>query len=207
MPTKIDLGVEIDHIDSLTRSNGISAIIELIWNALDADATLINIECEKNKLGRIERLVIQDNGHGLDYQKAQYVFDHYGVDCFAEDTGLEIDALNGAPGVDTAHYAGPERDPIANINLVLQQLAGRDDRSARFRTVIALILKGELHTFEGVAEGRIANSRSGEDGFGYDPIFIPDGHEQTFAELSSEIKNAISHRGRAMQKLKAFLMK
>ncbi len=138
-------------------------------------------------------------------QKAQYVFDHYGVDCFAEDTGLEIDALNGAPGVDTAHYAGPERDPIANINLVLQQLAGRDDRSARFRTVIALILKGELHTFEGVAEGRIANSRSGEDGFGYDPIFIPDGYEQTFAELSSEIKNAISHRGRAMEKLKDFL--
>ena len=138
-------------------------------------------------------------------QKAQYVFDHYGVDCFAEDTGLEIDALNGAPGVDTAHYAGPERDPIANINLVLQQLAGRDDRSARFRTVIALILKGELHTFEGVAEGRIANSRSGEDGFGYDPIFIPNGHEQTFAELSSEIKNAISHRGRAMEKLKDFL--
>lgn len=139
-------------------------------------------------------------------QKAQYVFDHYGVDCFAEDTGLEIDALNGAPGVDTAHYAGPERDALANMNLVLQQLAGRDDRSARFRTVIALILKGELHTFEGIAEGRIANNRSGQDGFGYDPIFIPDGYEQTFAELSSDIKNTISHRGRAMEKLKAFLM-
>ena len=139
-------------------------------------------------------------------QKARYVFDHYGVDCFAEDTGLEIDALNGAPGVDTAHYAGPERDALANMNLVLQQLEGLGDRSARFRTVIALILGGELHTFEGVAEGRIANTRSGQDGFGYDPIFIPEGHEQTFAELSSEIKNAISHRGRAMEKLKAFLM-
>ncbi|MFM9951797.1 MAG: RdgB/HAM1 family non-canonical purine NTP pyrophosphatase [Saprospiraceae bacterium] len=138
-------------------------------------------------------------------QKAQYVFDHYGVDCFAEDTGLEIDALNGAPGVDTAHYAGPERDALANMDLVLRQLSGKEDRSARFRTVIALILGGKLHTFEGVAEGRIANTRSGQDGFGYDPIFMPDGYEQTFAELSSDIKNAISHRGRAMQKLKAFL--
>lgn len=138
-------------------------------------------------------------------QKAQYVFDHYGVDCFAEDTGLEIDALNGAPGVDTAHYAGPERDPVANMGLVLRQLEEREDRSARFRTVIALILGGELHTFEGIAEGRIAYERSGHDGFGYDPIFIPQGYDQTFAELSSEIKNAISHRSRATEKLKAFL--
>lgn len=138
-------------------------------------------------------------------QKAQYVFDHYGVDCFAEDTGLEIDALNGAPGVDTAHYAGPERDPVANMSLVLRQLEEREDRSARFRTVIALILGGELHTFEGIAEGRIAYERSGHDGFGYDPIFIPQGYDQTFAELSSEIKNAISHRSRATEKLKAFL--
>ncbi len=140
-------------------------------------------------------------------QKAQYVFDHYGVDCFAEDTGLEIDALNGAPGVDTAHYAGPERDALANMDLVLRQLSGREDRSARFRTVIALFLGGKLHTFEGVAEGRIAKTRSGQDGFGYDPIFMPNGYEQTFAELSSDIKNAISHRGRAMEKLKAFLTK
>jgi len=138
-------------------------------------------------------------------QKAQYVFDHFGGDCFSEDTGLEIDALGGAPGADTAHYAGPERNPLANMDLVLRQLAGRDDRSARFRTVIALILNGELHTFEGVAEGRIAYSRSGQDGFGYDPIFIPNGYEQTFAELPSEIKNVISHRGKAMEKLKAFL--
>ncbi len=138
-------------------------------------------------------------------QKAQHVFDLYGVDCFAEDTGLEIDALNGAPGVDTAHYAGPERDPLANMDLVLRQLSGKEDRSARFRTVIALIQGGELHTFEGIAEGRIAITRSGQDGFGYDPIFIPNGYEQTFAELSSDIKNAISHRGKAMKKLKAFL--
>lgn len=139
-------------------------------------------------------------------QKAQYVFDHYGVDCFAEDTGLEIDALNGAPGVDTAHYAGPERNALANMDLVLRQLSGREDRSARFRTVIALILGGNLYTFEGVAEGRIAKTRSGQDGFGYDPIFMPNGYEQTFAELSSDIKNTISHRGRAMEKLKAFLI-
>lgn len=139
-------------------------------------------------------------------QKAQYVFDHYGVDCFAEDTGLEIDALNGAPGVDTAHYAGPERNALANMDLVLRQLSGREDRSARFRTVIALILGGNLYTFEGVVEGRIAKTRSGQDGFGYDPIFMPNGYEQTFAELSSDIKNTISHRGRAMEKLKAFLI-
>ncbi len=140
-------------------------------------------------------------------QKASYVFHNYRADCFAEDTGLEIDALNGAPGVDTAHYAGPERDPVANMKLVLDQLQGRTDRSARFRTVIALIIGGELHTFEGVAEGTIAVAPSGHEGFGYDPIFVPNGYQQTFAELPAEIKNSISHRGQAIQKLKAFLLK
>ncbi|NUN99030.1 MAG: RdgB/HAM1 family non-canonical purine NTP pyrophosphatase [Saprospiraceae bacterium] len=140
-------------------------------------------------------------------QKAQYVFDHYGVDCFAEDTGLEIDALNGEPGVDTAHYAGPERDPIANMDLVLRQLDGRDDRSARFRTVIALIMGGELHLFEGVAEGRIAYERTGQGGFGYDPVFIPEGYDQSFAVLPSIVKQTISHRAKAVEKLKTFLMK
>ncbi len=140
-------------------------------------------------------------------QKATYVFEHYGVDCFSEDTGLEINALDGLPGVDTAHYAGPERDALANMNLVLQQLQGREDRSARFRTVIALILNGQLHTFEGVAEGRIAQERSGKEGFGYDPVFIPEGYMQTFAELPREVKNTISHRSKATAKLKAFLIK
>lgn len=138
-------------------------------------------------------------------QKAQYVQQHYGVDCFADDSGLEIDALNGAPGVDTAHYAGPERDADANMNLVLQQLEGREDRSARFRTVIALIFDGALHTFEGIVEGRIAMQKSGADGFGYDPIFIPEGYTETFAELPSEVKNTISHRARAVTQLKTFL--
>lgn len=138
-------------------------------------------------------------------QKARYVKETYGADCFSEDTGLEIEALGGEPGVITAHYAGPERDPDANMDLVLQKLGDQDHRRAQFRTVIALILNDEEHLFEGIVTGRIAHEKRGAGGFGYDPIFIPDGYEQTFAELSSEIKNNISHRARATRKLIGFL--
>lgn len=138
-------------------------------------------------------------------QKARYVLGNYNADCFSEDTGLEIEALEGEPGVITARYAGADRDPDANMNLVLQKLTGKDDRKAQFRTVIALLINGEEHLFEGVVEGKIAHEKRGTGGFGYDPIFIPDGYDQTFAELSPEIKNDMSHRARATRKLIDFL--
>ncbi len=147
----------------------------------------------------------QDTLSGNALQKARYVAEHYGVDCFSEDTGLEIEALHGAPGVDTAHYAGPARDPQANMQLVLQQLQGNAHRAAQFRTVIALYLQGEEHLFEGVVRGQIAVAPRGQGGFGYDPIFIPAGYTQTFAELPADVKNRISHRAKAAQALAVFL--
>lgn len=148
----------------------------------------------------------QDTIAGNAQQKARYLKAHYGHDCFAEDTGLEIDALDGAPGVYTARYAGPQRDPEANMQLVLEQLADTQYRSARFRTVIALILNGQEHLFEGIAEGSIAEQQSGSGGFGYDPIFIPEGYGETFAEMDKVEKNAISHRGKAVELLAHFLL-
>lgn len=138
-------------------------------------------------------------------QKARYVYENYGVDCFSEDTGLEIEALGGEPGVLSARYAGDAKNPEANMNLVLQKLEGVEHRKARFYTVIALILNGEEHLFEGIAEGSIRHEKSGTGGFGYDPIFQPDGFGATFAELSKAEKNAISHRGKAIRKLINFL--
>ncbi|TXB62069.1 non-canonical purine NTP diphosphatase [Phaeodactylibacter luteus] len=138
-------------------------------------------------------------------EKATYVHEHYNVDCFSEDTGLEVDALGGEPGVYSARYAGPAHDDEANMSLLLANLKGKEDRSARFRTVIALILNGQVHTFEGVAEGQIIHRKKGNNGFGYDPIFIPDGHDRTFAQMDTAEKSAISHRGQAVAKLVAFL--
>jgi XTP/dITP diphosphohydrolase len=147
----------------------------------------------------------QDTVKGNALQKARYLKQHYGYDCFAEDTGLEIDALDGAPGVYTARYAGPQRDPEDNMRKVLEELADTSMRSARFRTVIALILEGKEYLFEGIAEGTIADAPSGTKGFGYDPIFIPEGYDQTFAEMDADEKNAISHRGKAVYQLADFL--
>lgn len=138
-------------------------------------------------------------------QKARFVADGYKVDCFAEDTGLEVDALHGEPGVVTARYAGPARDDQANMAKVLGKLTGQSDRGAQFRTVIALILDDELHTFEGIVRGHIAHEQLGEEGFGYDPIFVPEGYEVSFAQMDRTTKNAISHRGIAVRKLIAFL--
>jgi XTP/dITP diphosphohydrolase len=138
-------------------------------------------------------------------QKSHYVFDRLGEDCFADDTGLEVVALNGAPGVHSARYASLEKSDSKNIDLLLKNLSGKLDRSARFRTVISLILNGQEYLFEGIVNGRIIEDRRGCDGFGYDPIFVPDGCDRTFAEMSMEEKNQISHRGRAVAKLVEFL--
>lgn len=137
--------------------------------------------------------------------KAQYVFEKFGVNCFADDTGLEIDALNGEPGVHSARYAGEQRNNEENRKLVLERMHHQVDRSARFRTVICCILDGEVHYFEGVAEGTITRAPQGEQGFGYDPLFVPRSISRTFAQLSLEEKNILSHRGLAMKKLNEFL--
>lgn len=136
--------------------------------------------------------------------KSRYILEHYNLNCFSDDSGLEVDALNGAPGVNSAHYSG-SRDAESNIQLVLDKLADTKNRSARFKCVISLILDGEEYFFEGAVEGSITTQKSGKEGFGYDPIFKPEGCDSTFSEMSSEEKNSISHRGRAIEQLAAFL--
>lgn len=138
-------------------------------------------------------------------QKARYIHDRTGLDCFADDTGLEVTALNGDPGVRSARYAGDQHDFDENTALLLKNLAGVADRSARFRTVIALILGEKEYLFDGIVNGRIIDEYRGSGGFGYDPVFIPDGCAETFAEMPAAQKNAISHRARAVEKLDAFL--
>lgn len=147
----------------------------------------------------------QETLEGNASQKARYIHDRTGENCFADDTGLEVAALGGAPGVHSARYATDGHDFAANNRLLLRNLEGKSDRRARFRTVISLILNGEEHLFEGVVEGRIIDHEAGHEGFGYDPLFIPDGCERTFAEMSPEEKNAVSHRGRAVRKLAEYL--
>ena len=140
-------------------------------------------------------------------QKARYLYERTGLDCFADDTGLEVDALDGAPGVHSARYATDGHDFEANTRLLLHNMDGKEDRRARFRTVISLIEGGEEHLFEGIVEGRIIDHESGSEGFGYDPLFVPDGFDRTFAEMTAEEKNAVSHRGRAVRKLVEYLHK
>ena len=147
---------------------------------------------------------IPETGATLDENaslKARYVYERTGLDCFADDTGLEVEALNGAPGVRSARYATEGHDFAANNRKLLAELEGKSNRSARFRTVISLIRGGVEHRVEGIVRGRIATSEAGCGGFGYDPLFIPEGHDCTFAEMSAEAKNAISHRGRAVAEL------
>ncbi len=138
-------------------------------------------------------------------QKAFYVYDNYGYSCFADDTGLEVEALNGEPGVYSARYAGEDKDAGANMNKLLHEMAKINNRKARFRTVISLVINGEEKQFEGVAEGEITREKKGDSGFGYDPVFLPEGHSKTFAEMELQDKNKISHRGRAVQKLIQYL--
>ena len=140
--------------------------------------------------------------------KAQYVYKKYKVDCFADDTGLEVDALGGAPGVYSARYAGGAgHDSEANMKKLLAELGNNNNRKARFRTIIALIIDGRVRTFEGIVNGEIIREKRGGEGFGYDPIFQPEGYDKTFAELGTGIKNQISHRARAVKKLVEYLNK
>lgn len=163
---------------------------------------------------------IPETGNTLEenaMQKAQYVYDHYNLSCFADDTGLEVEALNGEPGVHSARYAeGTDHDSEANMAKLLRNLEGKDNRKARFRTVIALIQKldvcpcgctsiKKVNRFEGIVDGSIATEKHGTAGFGYDPIFVPEGYNKSFAELGESIKNGISHRARAVAKLAEYL--
>ena len=136
--------------------------------------------------------------------KSKFVFEKFGMNCFSDDTGLEIEALEGGPGVYSARYAGEEANAEKNIAKVLNELRGKQNRKARFRTVVSLILDGKEHFFEGIVNGQIIDEKRGGDGFGYDPVFMPDGYELTFAEMPAEQKNKISHRSRAIHKLARF---
>lgn len=163
--------------------------------------TLSEIGCDEE---------IEENADTLEGNaeiKARYVKEHYGYDCFADDTGLEVEALGGAPGVMSARYAGAAHDSKANMARLLQEMEGKTDRRARFRTVIALVSGDRLTLMDGVVNGEITVEASGSDGFGYDPVFRPEGSALTFAEMSAEAKNAISHRGRATAKLIDYLSK
>ena len=137
--------------------------------------------------------------------KARYIYKKYHINCFADDTGLEVEALNGAPGVYSARYAGEEHNSEANMKKLLHELEGVENRKAQFRTIFALIIEGKEHLFEGIVKGEIIKQRKGNAGFGYDPIFVPEGYTQTFAEMGSEEKNKISHRAKAVGKLCKFL--
>lgn len=146
-----------------------------------------------------------DTLEGNALQKAHYIQEKFGLNCFADDTGLEVEALNNAPGVYSARYAGPGHDSEANMKKLLHEMEGKENRKARFRTVIALVWNGKTYTFDGIVNGTITTTKRGENGFGYDPIFIPEGYDQTFAELGDNIKNQISHRAKAVEKLDEFL--
>ncbi|MEM1406987.1 MAG: RdgB/HAM1 family non-canonical purine NTP pyrophosphatase [Bacteroidota bacterium] len=160
-------------------------------------------------IGCLEELAEdQSTLEGNSHQKANYVFQNYNVPCFADDTGLEVFALDGAPGVISARYAGEQRDIGANMELLLAKLQGKEDRKAQFRTVITFINKdGKTRQFEGVVKGAITNSPQGGQGFGYDPVFMPKGYQQTFAQMAADEKNKISHRAIATQKLVKYLTK
>ena len=137
--------------------------------------------------------------------KARYIYEKFGVDCFADDTGLEVDVLGGEPGVYSARYAGEECNSEANMHKLLHNLTGKNNRDAQFRTVIALIIKGEEKLFNGIVKGKISNEKMGDAGFGYDPIFIPEGFSESFAQMTSDMKNSISHRYRATEELSNYL--
>lgn len=176
--------------------------IEEVKAALGTDFEIVSLK----DIGCHEEL--PETGNTLNhnaFQKARFVKEKFGVDCFADDTGLEVESLNGDPGVYSGRYAGEPRSDERNIELLLKNLEGVEDRKARFRTVIALILEGNEYAFEGIASGVIIEEKIGGGGFGYDPIFRPEGYSRTFAELTMEEKNQISHRGKAVKALIEFL--
>jgi XTP/dITP diphosphohydrolase len=176
--------------------------IEEVRAALGPDFEIVSLQ----EIGCLEEL--PETGETLEhnaFQKARYVKDNYGVDCFADDTGLEVAALEGAPGVYSGRFAGEPRSDERNLMLLLEKMRNHTDRQARFRTVIALILDGKEQSFEGIAEGEILEEKVGTGGFGYDPVFRPSGFDRTFAELTLEEKNLVSHRGKAVSELISFL--
>ncbi len=176
--------------------------IEEVKAALGPAFTIVSLE----EIGCREEL--PETGDTLEhnaFQKARYVHEHFGVDCFADDTGLEVEALGGEPGVYSGRYAGEPRSDSRNIDLLLKNLNDISNRKARFKTIIALILEGKEYAFEGVADGEIIHELVGTGGFGYDPVFRPNGFDRTFAQLTMEEKNAISHRGKAVKALADFL--
>ncbi|MCH7513771.1 MAG: non-canonical purine NTP diphosphatase [Bacteroidetes bacterium] len=175
-------------------------------------------EVQKILIGDFEILSLKDLGNTIEIPetgdtleensrlKARYLYDTYGLDCFADDTGLEVEALGGAPGVHSARYAGTPGDDRKNVDMLLENLKNAADRNARFRTVITLITDGREKQFEGVVNGKIINERRGNSGFGYDPVFVPNGYVTTFAEMAEEEKNRISHRGISIRKFADFLL-
>ena len=180
------------------NTNKLSEIRALVPNGIDI-LSLQDINCNEELPETNPTL----EGNAL--QKAKYVFDNYGFNCFADDTGLEIEVLGGEPGVFSARYGGEDCKAEDNMRKVLKKLEYVDNRNAKFRTVIALIIKGEEKLYEGECSGKITKTKSGVEGFGYDPIFTPEGHEITFAEMSKQEKGAISHRGKAVKQLVEFL--
>ena len=180
------------------NSNKLSEIRSLVPDGIEI-LSLKEINC--NEELPETNPTLQENA----LQKARYVFDNYGFNCFADDTGLEIDALGGEPGVYSARYAGEDCSAEDNMNKVLEKLEGEENRKAKFRTVIALIIDGKETLFEGECKGEITQTKSGVEGFGYDPIFIPNGYQLTFAEMNKVEKGAISHRGKAVKRLVSFL--
>lgn len=182
------------------NKNKIKEIKHLLNNSLEI-LSLEDIQCFE------DIPETSDTIEGNAIQKAQYVYENYGYNCFADDTGLEIEALNGEPGIYSARYAGEEKNPDMNMNKVLDKLKNISNRNARFKTVIALIVDGKTTCFEGIVEGEITHAKSGSEGFGYDPIFMPKGYNKTYSEMSLDIKNTMSHRAIATKKLIAFLKK
>lgn len=177
--------------------------LEEIKNILGNKLDIVSLK----DIGCFEDLPEERNTlEGNSLQKADYVFYHFDVNCFADDTGLEVEALHGAPGVYSARYAGDQRNSEDNIDLLLKNLTGIENRRARFRTVITFIRPNEIHQFEGVAEGSILKERRGNGGFGYDSVFLPDGFQKSMAEMGMEEKNKISHRARAMEGFVEFLI-
>jgi XTP/dITP diphosphohydrolase len=176
--------------------------IQELQSMLPETITIVSLE----SIGCFEDIPeTADTIEGNAIQKANYVTEKFGYDCFADDTGLEVDALNGEPGVFSARYAGEQRNADDNMNKLLVALLDKNNRRAQFKTVIALNLNGKQHLFTGIAKGEITLEKIGNQGFGYDPIFQPEGFPETFAQLSLDIKNKISHRGKATQQLITFL--
>lgn len=181
------------------NQNKVSEISQIVGNKVEIKS-LKDINC-------VEDIPeTQPTIEGNASQKAFYVYNNYGVNCFADDTGMEVDALNGAPGVYSARYAGESHNYEANLQKVLHEMTGKQNRKARFKTVISLVIDGVETQFEGIVNGILLTEKRGENGFGYDPIFLPDGYNQTFAEMAPELKNSISHRGIAVRKLTEYLL-